>query len=624
MTAKSAKTKSTKKTHAFQTEVSQLLHLMIHSLYSNKEIFLRELISNASDAIDKLKFESLSNDKLVEGKEDLQIHVSADKDAGTVTISDNGIGMTQDEVMENIGTIANSGTQKFLKNLDEKQAQDSNLIGQFGVGFYSAFIVADEVTLSTRKAGDAKTKGTVWSSKGKGEYSLETTKVEDFGTTITLHIKKEEKEFLDDYRLRSIISKYSDHITIPIMMIKPSEDDKEIEYESVNKANAFWTQDKKSLKQEDYDEFYKSLTYDFEGPLTQLHNKVEGKLDYTSLLFIPKKAPFDMWEPKRKGGIKLYAKRVFIMEDNEELMPLYLRFIKGVIDTADLSLNVSREILQSNKVVDAIRKASVSRVLKELEKMAKNKPEKYAEFWKEFGMVMKEGVVEDSSNKDKIASLLRFTTTKSDGENQTVSLADYIERMGKDQKDIYYVTAETYAAAKGSPHLEIFKQKDIEVLLLSDRVDEWMVNNFNEFEGKNLKSIAKGDLEGLDSKAEKKEKEKAAKGFKKTLKEMQKILDSQVKEVKVSSRLSESPSCLVADENEMGGNMERIMASLGQDVPETKPILEINPTHPLVEKLKTKVDEDIVRVLFDQAVLAEGGQLKDPAEFVKRMNKLIK
>ena len=623
MTAKSAKTKSTKKTHAFQTEVSQLLHLMIHSLYSNKEIFLRELISNASDAIDKLKFESLSNDKLVEGKEDLQIHVSADKDAGTVTISDNGIGMTQDEVMENIGTIANSGTQKFLKNLDEKQAQDSNLIGQFGVGFYSAFIVADEVTLSTRKAGDAKTKGTVWSSKGKGEYSLETTKVEDFGTTITLHIKKEEKEFLDDYRLRSIISKYSDHITIPIMMIKPSEDDKEIEYESVNKANAFWTQDKKSLKQEDYDEFYKSLTYDFEGPLTQLHNKVEGKLDYTSLLFIPKKAPFDMWEPKRKGGIKLYAKRVFIMEDNEELMPLYLRFIKGVIDTADLSLNVSREILQSNKVVDAIRKASVSRVLKELEKMAKNKPEKYAEFWKEFGMVMKEGVVEDATNKDKIASLLRFATTKSNGEDQNVSLAEYIERMGDDQKDIYYVTAETFAAAKGSPHLEIFKQKDIEVLLLSDRVDEWMVNNFTEFEGKNLKSIAKGDLQDLDSKEEKKEKEKTAKGFKKTLEEMQKILENQVKEVKISNRLSESPSCLVADENEMGGNMERIMASLGQDVPETKPILEINPTHPLVEKLKTKVDENLVNVLFDQAVLSEGGQLKDPAEFVKRMNKLI-
>ena len=615
---------ATKQTHAFQTEVSQLLHLMIHSLYSNKEIFLRELVSNASDAVDKLKFESLSNDALVEGKQELQIHVEVNKDAGTITISDNGIGMTQDEVMENIGTIANSGTKKFLQSLDEKQAEDSNLIGQFGVGFYSAFIVADEVTLTTRKAGDDKADGTVWSSAGKGEYSLETTTVEEFGTSVTLHIKKEEKEFLDDYRLKSIISKYSDHITVPIMMVKPSEEESdEVEYETVNKANAFWTQDKKDLKQEDYDEFYKSLTYDFEAPLTQLHNRVEGKLDYTSLLFIPSKAPFDMWEPKRKGGIKLYAKRVFIMEDNEELMPMYLRFVKGVIDTADLSLNVSREILQGSKVVDTIRKASVSRILKELEKMAKNKPEKYATFWKEFGMVMKEGVVEDFSNKDKIANLMRFATTKSEGEDQSVSLADYIERMGKDQKDIYYVTAETYAAAKGSPHLEIFKQKDIEVLLLSDRVDEWMVNNFTEFEGKNLKSIAKGDLENLDSKEEKKEKEKAAKGFKKTLTAMQKILDSQVKEVKISNRLSESPSCLVADENEMGGNMERIMASLGQDVPETKPILEINPTHPLVEKLKTKVDEDLVNVLFDQAVLSEGGQLKDPAEFVKRMNKLI-
>ncbi|HAD99443.1 MAG TPA: molecular chaperone HtpG, partial [Gammaproteobacteria bacterium] len=429
---------ATKQTHAFQTEVSQLLHLMIHSLYSNKEIFLRELVSNASDAVDKLKFESLSNDALVEGKEELQIHVQVNKDAGTITISDNGIGMTQDEVMENIGTIANSGTKKFLQSLDEKQAEDSNLIGQFGVGFYSAFIVADEVTLTTRKAGDDKTDGTVWSSAGKGEYSLETTTVEDFGTSVTLHIKDDEKEFLDDYRLRNIISKYSDHITVPILMVKASEEaSDEIEYETVNKANAFWTQDKKDLKQEDYDEFYKSLTYDFEAPLTQLHNRVEGNLDYTSLLFIPSKAPFDMWEPKRKGGIKLYAKRVFIMEDNENLMPMYLRFIKGVIDTADLSLNVSREILQGNKVVDTIRKASVSRILKELEKMAKNKPEKYATFWKEFGMVMKEGVVEDFSNKDKIAGLLRFATTQSEGEDQSVSLADYIERMGKDQKDIY-------------------------------------------------------------------------------------------------------------------------------------------------------------------------------------------
>ena len=615
---------TTKQTHAFQTEVSQLLHLMIHSLYSNKEIFLRELVSNASDAIDKLKFESLSNDALVEGKEELQIHIDVDKDAGTITISDNGIGMDEIEVIENIGTIANSGTKKFLQGLDDKQSQDSNLIGQFGVGFYSAFIVADKVTLTTRKAGDDKANGTEWSSEGKGEYSLETVTVEDFGTSVTLHIKKEEKEFLDDYRLRNIISKYSDHITVPITMVKPSEEESdEIEFETVNKANAFWTQDKRNLKQEDYDEFYKSLTYDFEAPLTQLHNKVEGNLEYTSLLFIPSKAPFDMWEPKRKGGIKLYAKRVFIMEDNEELMPLYLRFVKGIIDTADLSLNISREILQGSKVVDAIRKASVKRILSALKKMAKNKPEDYAKFWKEFGMVMKEGVVEDFANKDKIAGLLRFASTKGNGEDQTVSLSDYIERMGDDQKEIYFVTAETYAAAKGSPHLEIFKKKDIEVLLMSDRVDEWMVSNFTEFEGKTLKSIAKGDLEDLDSKEEKKNKEKVAKGYAKVIKEVSKILEAQVKEVKISNRLSESPSCLVADENEMGGNMERIMKSFGQDVPETKPILEINPTHPLVKKLKTKVDEDLVNVLFDQAVLSEGGQLKDPAEFVKRMNKLI-
>jgi len=614
---------STKQTHTFQTEVSQLLHLMINSLYSNKEIFLRELISNSSDAIDKLKFASLSNDSIVEGKEDLHIHIDIDKSAGTITINDNGIGMTESEVNKNIGTIANSGTQKFIKSLDEKQAQDSNLIGQFGVGFYSSFIVADKVTLVTRKAGSKSKKGTKWISTGKGKYSTESVDCPDFGTSITLHLKKEEKEFLENHRLRGIVSKYSDHITVPIMMLKSSEDENEIEYETINKANAFWTQDKNDLKQDDYDEFYKSLTYDFEGPLTQLHNKVEGNLEYTSLLFIPKKAPFDMWEPKRKGGIKLYAKRVFIMEDSDELMPLYLRFVKGVIDTADLSLNVSREILQGNKVVDTIRKANVKRVLDALSKMAKNKPDDYAAFWKEFGMVIKEGVVEDFSNKDKIADLLRFTTTKSKDENQTVSLKDYVEGMNKEQKEIYYVTAETFQAAKGSPHLEIFKQKDIEVLLLSDRVDEWMVNNFTEFEGKTLKSISKGDLESLDSKKEKEDKEKIAKNFEKVIKKVGEILKSQVKEVKVSSRLSESPSCLVADENEMGGNMERIMKSLGQDIPETKPILEINPTHPLVKKLKTKVDEDLVRVLFDQAVLSEGGQLKDPAKFVKRMNKLI-
>ena len=597
---------------------------MIHSLYSNKEIFLRELVSNASDAIDKLKFESLSNEKLLEGKEDPSIHIDVDKDAGTITIRDNGIGMTQDEVMENIGTIANSGTRKYLESLDKNQTQDSNLIGQFGVGFYSSFIVSNTVTLLSRKAGDDKANGTKWTSKGKGDYSIETVELEDYGTTVILDVKKAESEFIDSFRLRGIVSKYSDHITVPIMMVKPSEEDEsEIVYETINKATAFWMQDKKELSQNDYDEFYKSLTYDFDGPLTQIHNRVEGKLDYTSLLFIPKKAPFDMWEPKRKGGVKLYAKRVFIMEGNEELLPQYLRFIKGVIDTADLSLNVSREILQGSKVVDTIKKASVKRILSVLEKMSKNKPEDYAAFWSEFGMVIKEGVVEDFANKDKISNLLRFSSTENDSSDQTVSLKDYISRMNKDQKSIYYVTADSYDAAKGSPHLEIFKQKNIEVLLLSDRVDEWLVANFGEFEKLSLKSIAKGDLDDLDSKEDKKKKEKTVKDYEKVVSKAQEILDNQVKEVKVSSRLSESPSCLVADENELGGNMERIMKSLGQDVPETKPILEINPSHPLVMKLKTKVDDDIVKVLFDQAVLSEGGQIKEPAEFVKRMNKLM-
>ena len=615
---------SQKQTHAFQTEVSQLLHLMVHSLYSNKEIFLRELVSNASDAIDKLKFESLSNESLIEGKQEPSIHIDIDKEAGTITIKDNGIGMTQDEVMENIGTIANSGTRKYLESLDKSQTKDSNLIGQFGVGFYSSFIVSNTVTLLSRKAGDDKANGTKWVSKGKGEYSIETVELDDYGTTVILNIKKAENEFVNDYRIRGIVSKYSDHITIPIMMLKSSEEDKDvIEYETINKATAFWMQDKKELSQSDYDEFYKSLTYDFEGPLTQIHNRVEGKLEYSSLLFIPKKAPFDMWEPKRKGGVKLYANRVFIMEGNEELLPQYLRFVKGVIDTADLSLNVSREILQGSKVVDTIKKASVKRILSVLDKMSKNKPEDYSVFWKEFGMVIKEGVVEDFANKDKISNLLRFASTSNDTEEQTVSLKDYVGRMNKDQKNIYYVTADNYAAAKGSPHLEIFKEKNIEVLLLSDRVDEWLVANFGEFEEMSLKSIAKGDLEDLDSKEDKKKKEKTVKDYEKVITKVQKILESQVKEVKVSSRLSESPSCLVADENEMGGNMERIMKSLGQDVPDTKPILEINPDHPLVKKLKTKVDKDLVKVLFDQAVLSEGGQIKEPAEFVKRMNKLM-
>ena len=614
---------SQKQTHAFQTEVSQLLDLMIHSLYSNKEIFLRELVSNASDAIDKLRFESISDDSLVEGKEELNIHIDINKDAGTITISDNGIGMTQEEVMENIGTIANSGTKKYLESLDKTQAQDSNLIGQFGVGFYSSFIVSNTVTLVSRKAGDDKANGTKWVSKGKGEYSIETIEVENYGTSVTLNIKKAESEFLDAFRLKGIVSKYSDHITVPILMVKPSEDDNVIEFETINKATAFWAQDKRDLKQEDYDEFYKSLTYDFEGPLTQIHNKLEGKLDYISLLYIPRKAPFDMWEPKRKTGVKLYAKRVFIMEGNEDLLPQYLRFVKGVIDTADLSLNVSREILQGSKVVDTIRKASVKRILGELDKMSKNKPEDYALFWAEFGMVMKEGVVEDFDNKEKIAALLRFATTEVDSAEQNVSLTDYISRKKEEQKAIYYITADTYTAAKGSPHLEIFKKKGIEVLLLSDRVDEWLVGNFGEHQGLEFKSITKGGLEDLDSEEDKAEKEKVAKDFDKVIEKAQSILSAKVKAVKVSSRLSESPSCLVADENEMGSNMERIMKSLGQNVPETKPILEINPNHPLVKKLKDSVDEDLVEVLFDQAVLSEGGQISEPAEFVKRINKLM-
>jgi len=614
---------SQKQTHAFQTEVSQLLDLMIHSLYSNKEIFLRELVSNASDAIDKLRFESISDDSLVEGKEELNIHLDVNKDAGTITITDNGIGMTQQEVMDNIGTIANSGTKKYLESLNKTQAKDANLIGQFGVGFYASFIVANTVTLVSRKAGDDKANGTKWVSKGKGEYSIETVEVENCGTSVTLNIKKAESEFLDAFRLKGIVSKYSDHITVPILMVKPSADDDVIEYETINKATAFWAQDKRDLKQEDYDEFYKSLTYDFEGPLTQIHNKLEGKLDYISLLFIPRKAPFDMWEPKRKTGVKLYAKRVFIMEGNEDLIPQYLRFVKGVIDTADLSLNVSREILQGSKVVDTIRKASVKRILGELDKMSKNKPEDYALFWKEFGMVMKEGIVEDFANKDKISALLRFATTDTGSEDQTISLADYIARKKDEQKAIYYITADTFAAAKGSPHLEIFKKKGIEVLLLSDRVDEWLVSNFGEFEGLEFKSITKGDLEDLDSDDNKAEKEKIAKDFDKVIEKAQSILSDKVKAVKVSSRLSESPSCLVADENELGSNMERIMKSLGQDVPETKPILEINPDHPLVKKLKDSVDEDLVQVLFDQAVLSEGGQIKEPAKFVKRINKLM-
>lgn len=623
---------SKKQTYTFQTEVSQLLHLMVHSLYSNKEIFLRELISNASDAVDKLKFEALSNEKLYEGGNNKpEIYIDIDKKAKTITIKDNGIGMTKDEVMTNIGTIANSGTRKFLESLDKTKAKASNLIGQFGVGFYSSFIVADKVTLTTRKAGDDKSNGSMWISDGKGEYSLETTNLNEYGTSVTLHLKNDSKEFLEDFTIKNVISKYSDHITVPIMMLKTDTDDKDkkakkekvIEYETVNKARAFWTEDKRKLKKDDYNDYYRELTYDFEPPLSYIHNKVEGAQDYISLFYIPKKAPFDLWEPKRKGGIKLYVKKVFIMEDSEHLMPMYLRFVKGIVDTNDLPLNVSREILQQNKVIDKIRQASIKRILAELEKMAANKPEQYAEFWKEFGMVIKEGVVEDFQNKDKIANLLRFASTNQDSDIQSVSFKDYVSRMAKKQEHIYYITAENYSAAKGSPHLEIFKDKNIEVLLLTDRVDEWLVNNFNEYEGKKLKSVAKGDIENLADEKTKKDKEKTQKDYQKVIKKAKEVLADSVKDIKISDRLKESPSCLVADENEMGANMERIMKSLGQQVPDFKPILELNPEHKLVKKLKDKFDNDLIYVLFDQAVLAEGGQIKNPTEFVKRVNKLI-
>lgn len=626
---------SDKQTHSFQTEVSQLLDLMVHSLYSNKEIFLRELISNASDAIDRLRFEALA-DKKLKGLVSGEIKIDINEKNKTVTISDDGIGMTQDEVITNIGTIANSGTKKFLQNLDKDKAADSNLIGQFGVGFYSSFIVANEVVIETLKAGEDKKTATRWQSKGEGQYSIETITKDNYGTTVTLYIKAAEKEFLNSFTLKNIIHKYSEHITVPIKMLKPAEtvtDDKTkkaktkakavIEYETINKAKAFWTEDKKSLKTKDYNEFYQQLSYDFEPPLAYLHNKVEGKLEYTSLFYIPSKAPFDLWEPKPKGSIKLYAKRVFIMDDNDKLMPLYLRFIKGVIDTADLPLNVSREILQSNKVIDKIRSASVKRILNALTKMQKNKPEDYAKFWKQFGMVIKEGVVEDFTNKDIIADLLLFATSESGAEQQTVALVDYVSRMRKGQKYIYYITSENFASAKNSPHLEIFNKKGIEVLLLSDRVDEWLVNNFREYQGKTLKSIAKGDLADLDSKSDKKLQQKKEKDFGDIIKQAQEVLKDKVKSVRISHRLDESPSCLVADETDMGANMERIMKSLGQAVPETKPILELNPDHALVKRLESKMDNDLLEVLFDQAVLAEGGQLPNPAAFVKKMNTLL-
>lgn len=620
-----------KQQHAFQAEVKQLLQLMIHSLYSNKEIVLRELISNASDAADKLRFEAISNGALYENESELTIRVSFDKAARTVTISDNGIGMRREEVINNIGTIAKSGTKEFFQNLTGDQAKDANLIGQFGVGFYSSFIIADKVTLITRRAGESD--AVKWESSGEGDFTIETTEKAKRGTDVILHLREGEDEFLNDWKLKTIVRKYSDHITLPIIMKKSEWKDGEQvptdEDETVNKASALWARSKNDITVDEYNEFYKHVSHDFENPLAYTHSRVEGKQEYISLLYIPSKAPFDLYDRERRQGIKLYVKRVFIMEDAEKLMPQYLRFVRGVIDSADLPLNVSREILQDSRDVEAIKNGSVKKVLSLLEEMAENKPEDYTKFWDAFGRVMKEGPGEDWANKDKIAALLRFASTHADDETQNVSLKDYIARMKPEQDAIYYITADSFAAVKHSPHLEIFRKKGIEVLLMSDKVDEWLLGSLTEFEGKKLQSIAKGDLDlgKLQDESEKEAQKKVEEEAKSLVERIKSTLGESVKEVRVTHRLTDSPACLVAGEHDVSGNLARILKAAGQKAPDSKPILEINPSHRLIERLKNEPDEskfaDYAHVVFDQALLAEGGQLDDPASFVRRVNSLI-
>ena len=620
-----------KETLNFQTEVKQLLHLMIHSLYSNKEIAIRELVSNASDAADKLRFEALNDNKLYENQSELKIYVDYDEKNRTVTIADNGIGMDRDDIINNIGTIARSGTKEFLTKLSGDEAKDAHLIGQFGVGFYSSFIIADEVTLISRKAG--KKEGFKWQSKGDGEFTLESVVREERGTTVILHLKKDEDEFLDSWRLKEIIKKYSDHITLPIVMKKTDFKDgnsvKTKEDEVINDASAIWTRNKKDIKAKEYEEFYKSLTFDTEPPLAHFHNRVEGTQEYTSLLYIPSKAPFDLYERERNQGIKLYVKRIFIMEANEKLMPQYLRFIKGVIDSNDLPLNVSREILQDSKQVETIKSGSVKKILSALEDMSKKKPDEYKKFWSQFGRVLKEGPSEDSGNREKIASLLKFSSTHDSTDEESVSLEDYVGRMKTGQEVVYFITADSFMAAKNSPHLEIFKKKNIEVLLLGDRVDEWMVANLPEYKGKKLQSIAKGDLDlGKLEEADEKEANKKVEEKAKTLIERIKTsLGDKVKDVKVTHRLTDSPSCLVVGENDISGNLERILKAAGQNTPDVKPILEINPEHNVIQKLETFKDSDefdeYASVIFDQAILSEGGQLEDPVSFIKKINRLL-
>ncbi|MEL4179447.1 molecular chaperone HtpG [Roseateles sp. PN1] len=623
----------TKQTHAFQAEVKQILHLVTHSLYSNKEIFLRELVSNASDACDKLRFEALDNAALFEDTPNLEVRVSFDEAARTVTISDNGIGMSEEEAIAHLGTIAKSGTREFMAKLEGDQKKDANLIGQFGVGFYSGFIVADRITVETRRAGVAAEAGVRWTSEGTGDYEVETITKAGRGTDVILHLREGEDEFLKTWRLKSVISKYSDHISLPILMKKEewdADNAKQVlkdEWESVNKASALWSRSKSEVTQEQYDEFYKQISYDTEAPLAHTHNRVEGRSEYTQLLYIPKKAPFDLWNRDKRGGVKLYVKRVFIMDDAEALMPVYLRFVKGVIDSADLPLNVSRELLQESRDVKAIREGSTKRVLGMLESLADSEDAaeraKYADFWKDFGSVLKEGIGEDHQNQERLAKLFRFASTHAD---EGVSLADYIKRAKEDQDAIYYITADSLSAAKNSPQLEIFRKKGIEVLLLTDRVDEWMLSHLYEFEGKPLQSVAKGaiDLGKLQDEDEKKKAEEAAETFKPLLDRLKEALKSRAKDVRVSTRLVDSPACIVVEEGDMSGHLARLMKQAGQAAPTSLPTLEINAEHALVKKLEASAQfDDLANVLFDQAVLAEGGHLEDPAAYVRRVNAML-
>lgn len=633
MTDQSA-VETNQETMGFQTEVKQLLHLMIHSLYSNKEIFLRELISNASDAEDKLRYEALSNDALYEGDGDLKIRLAFDEEAKTVSIIDNGIGMSRDDVIANLGTIAKSGTADFMKNLTGDSQKDSQLIGQFGVGFYSAFIVAKKVDVFTRKAGLDKSEGVHWSSEGEGEFEISSIERAARGTEIVLHLKDDEAEFANGWRLRSLVKKYSDHIAFPVVMKSepaPAEEGEEPqapEDETVNEATALWTLSKSEIQDEDYKSFYKHISHDFQEPLTWSHNRVEGKLEYTSLLYIPSKAPFDLYNREVPRGLKLYVQRVFIMDEAEQFLPLYLRFVKGIVDTKDLSLNVSREILQSDKTVESMKAALTKRVLDMLSKKAKNEPESYQSFWDEFGQVMKEGLGEDFSNKEKLAKLLRFASTQGDS-TQNVSFEDYVGRMQENQDKIYYVSAESYAAGVSSPHMEIFRKKGIEVLVLSDRIDGWMISHLHEFEGKHLQDITKGELDlgEIEAEEDKKQQEEASKTYESLLNQVKELLKDKVEDVRVTNRLTESPACLVAGAHDMDAQMKKILEAAGQAVPETKPSFEINPEHPLVQQLNDEQNDDrfndLALVLFDQAALASGEQLKEPGAFVSRLNKLL-